>query len=183
MLRIVVILPTSQGFIFDGVTKYHRKEPCDTYGNDRPAKAERRHHRLYGKDQDQARGQDSPRRDRDVRPPAAAAWIAKHEEALAKPGALDKAKIAQNDPILPDVIDTYVAESEREIGRTKAQVLKAIKKFPLVEMLCSTIKSKDIIESLQSLTTQPQTVGNDASHLAAIFAIARPMWDYRLDDR
>lgn len=115
------------------------------------------------------------------RRPAAAAWMKKRERELARPGAIPAAKL--DDPILAKAIDRYIEESVKEIGRTKAQVLKAIKKHPIVEMPCSTIKSKDIIEFLQSLTSQPQTVGNYASHLAAIFAIARPMWDYRLDDR
>lgn len=115
------------------------------------------------------------------RRPAAAAWMKKRERELARPGAIPAAKL--DDPTLAKAIDRYIEESVKEIGRTKAQVLKAIKKHPIVEMPCSTIKSKDIIEFLQSLTSQPQTVGNYASHLAAIFAIARPMWDYRLDDR
>lgn len=116
----------------------------------------------------------------DRRPPAAA-WIKKRERELAKPGAVLLAKM--DDPTLAKAIDRYTEESVKKIGRTKAQVLKAIKNYPIAEMPCSTIKSKDIIEFLQSLTSQPQTVGNYASHLAAVFAIARPMWDYRLDDR
>jgi integrase len=116
----------------------------------------------------------------DRRPPATA-WMKQRERELAKPGVIDSVKSA--DPTLAKAIDRYTEESIKEIGRTKAQVLKAIKKFPIADMACSTIKSKDIIEFLQSLTSQPQTVGNYASHLAAIFAIARPMWDYRLDDR
>jgi integrase len=115
------------------------------------------------------------------RRPAAAAWMKKRERELAKPGAIDEIKAA--DPTLAKAIDRYTQESIKEIGRTKAQVLKAIKNYPIADMPCSTIKSRDIIEFLQSLTSQPQTVGNYASHLAAIFAIARPMWDYRLDER
>ncbi len=115
------------------------------------------------------------------RRPTATAWMKERERELAKPGVIDRVKSA--DPALAKAIDRYTEDSVKKIGKTKAQVLKAIKKFPIAEMPCSTIKSKDIIEFLQSLTTQPQTVGNYASHLAAIFAIARPMWDYRLDDR
>ncbi|WP_026380671.1 site-specific integrase [Afifella pfennigii] len=115
------------------------------------------------------------------RRPAAAAWMKKRERELSRPGAIPAAKF--DDPTLAKAIDRYIEESVKEIGRTKAQVLRAIKKHPIVEMPCSTIKSKDIIEFLQSLTSQPQTVGNYASHLAAVFAIARPMWDYRLDER
>lgn len=115
------------------------------------------------------------------RRPAASAWMKKRERELVKPSAIAGLKTA--DPTLAKAIDRYTEESIKEIGRTKAQVLKAIKSYPIADMPCSTIKSKDIVEFLQSLTCQPQTVGNYASHLAAIFAIARPMWDYRLDDR
>jgi hypothetical protein len=50
-------------------------------------------------------------------------------------------------------------------------------------MPCSSIKSKDIVEIRLSLTAKPQTVGNYASHLAAIFAITRLMWDYRREEQ
>lgn len=62
----------------------------------------------------------------------------------------------------------------------QGKVLRAIKNYPPAEMRGSQIKSKDIIEFLQSLTAQPQTVGNYASHLAATFAIMRPMWNHHL---
>ncbi len=112
------------------------------------------------------------------RRPVATSWIKKRE--LAKPGAISTFKAA--DPPLAKAIDRYTEESLKEIGRTKAQILRAIKNYLIAEMPCSVIKSKDIIEFLQSLTGQPQTVGNYASHLAAVFAVARPMWDYRLSN-
>lgn len=71
----------------------------------------------------------------------------------------------------------------KDIGRTRAQVLRTISTYPIAALRCSTMKSKDIIEFLQSLPGQPQTVGTYASHLASIFAIARPMWDFPLDDQ
>lgn len=116
------------------------------------------------------------------RRPAAAAWISKRERELSKPGAVAKSR--NDDPTtLAKVIDRYVEESVKGVGRTKAQVLKAIKEYDIANMPCSSIKSKDIVEFLQSLTAKPQTVGNYASHLGAIFAIARPMWGYRLDEQ
>lgn len=116
------------------------------------------------------------------RRPAAAAWISKRERELSKPGAVAKSK--NDDPTtLAKVIDRYIEETVKEIGRTKAQVLTAIKNYDIANMPCSSIKSKDIVEFLQALTSKPQTVGNYASHLAAIFAIARPMWGYRLDEQ
>lgn len=103
------------------------------------------------------------------RRPAAAARISKRERELSKPGAVAKSK--NDDPTtLAKVIDRYTEETIKDIGRTKARVLAAIKKY-------------DIVEFLQSLTAKPQTVGNCASHLGAIFAIGRPMWGYRLDEQ
>ncbi|WP_200844229.1 hypothetical protein [Rhizobium sp. 18065] len=115
------------------------------------------------------------------RRPAAAAWISKRERELSKPGAV--ANVAAADPSLAKTIDGYTEESFRAIGRTKAQILKAIENDDIAIMPCSSSKSRDIIELLPSLTAKPQTVGNSASHLAAIFAIARPMWDYRLEEQ
>ncbi|RVM02270.1 integrase [Sinorhizobium meliloti] len=115
------------------------------------------------------------------RRPAATAWMKKRERELAIPGAI--AGAVAIDPTLAKAIERYTEESIKEIGRTKAQVLRTIKNYDIAKRPCSTIKSKDIIEFLQSLTGKPQTVGNYASHLAAIFAIARPMWDYRLDEQ
>ena len=115
------------------------------------------------------------------RRPAATAWIRKREKELAKPGALEELNVS--DPPLSKAIERYTEETVKDIGRTKAQVLRTIATYPIADLPCSTIKAKDIIEFLQSLPGQPQTVGNYASHLASIFAIARPMWDFRLDDR
>lgn len=70
------------------------------------------------------------------------------------------------------MIDRYTEETIREIGRTKAQVLMAIKNYDIANMPCSSIKAKDIVEFLQSLTAKPQSGGNYASHQGAMFAIA-----------
>ncbi|MCQ1853763.1 site-specific integrase [Neorhizobium galegae] len=115
------------------------------------------------------------------RRPAAVAWMKKRERELAKPGAIAGAIAV--DPTLAKAIDRYTEESIKDIGRTKTQVLKTIKNYDIANMPCSTIRSKDIVAFLQSLTAKPQTVGNYASHLGAMFAIARPMWDYRLDEQ
>ncbi|WP_395451108.1 tyrosine-type recombinase/integrase [Aminobacter sp. UC22_36] len=112
---------------------------------------------------------------------AAAAWLEKRETELAKPGALEQIKAG--DPTLDKVIDRYIEESEKEIGKTKAQVLRAIKEFPIAKMHCSQIGRAEIVEFAQEkLATgvEPQTVGNYLSHLGAIFSIARPAWKYPL---
>ena len=112
---------------------------------------------------------------------AAAAWLEKRETELAKPGALEREKTP--DPTLASVIDRYTEESVKDIGRTKTQVLRAIKRYDIANQQCSTITSADIIVFANQLVSKvtPQTVGNYLSHLAAVFAIARPAWGYQLD--
>lgn len=111
---------------------------------------------------------------------AASAWMKRREGELARPGAIER--IHGDDPPLSVVIDRYTDESEKEIGRTKAQVLKAIKNHDIANKPCSTITSTDIVAFAQALSTAPQTRGNYLSHLGAVFAIARPMWGYPLDE-
>ncbi len=108
---------------------------------------------------------------------AAKAWLARRETELSEQGGFDRSK----DVKLADVIDRYVRESEREIGRTKAQVLAKIKEFEIADLRCSEIKSQQIVEFARSLKVQPQTRANYLSHLSAIFRVARPLWGYSLD--
>jgi hypothetical protein len=56
---------------------------------------------------------------------AAAAWLKRREEELSK----------------PDAIDRYTAESRKKIGRTKAQVLAAIKGYDIADRPCVDIRS------------------------------------------
>jgi len=112
---------------------------------------------------------------------AAAAWLEKRETELARPGALEREKAP--DPTLASVIDRYTEESVKDIGRTKTQVLRAIKRYDIANQQCSTITSADIIAFANQLVSKvtPQTVANYLSHLAAVFSIARPAWGYQLD--
>lgn len=87
---------------------------------------------------------------------------------------------------LADVIDSYVKESMKKIGKTKAQVLNTIKSYDLADKRCDQITSQDIVAFAQELHERPglgsaATVQNYLSHLSAIFAIARPMWGIPLD--
>ncbi len=115
------------------------------------------------------------------RRPAAAAWLKKREAELQAPGAIARARI--EDPTLGAVIDRYIAESRRTLGKTKAQVLRAIKGFDLAEKRCSQIGSAEIVAFAQELSNgrQPQTVGNYLAHLGTVVALARPAWGYPLD--
>jgi integrase len=108
---------------------------------------------------------------------AAKAWVARRETELSDPGAFDR----KNDVKLADVIDRYTRESERQMGRTKTQVLAKIKEYEIADLRCSEITSPRLLEFAKSLKVQPQTRANYLSHLAAIFRVARPLWGYPLD--
>jgi integrase len=109
----------------------------------------------------------------------AQAWLKKRETELAAPDALD----CPDDPPLSLVIERYIAESKRELGRTKLQVLGAIKADALAELHCSEIDSPAILAFARRLKCKPQTVASYLSHLGAVVAIARPAWGYPLDQQ
>src|SRR4029077_9702240 len=112
---------------------------------------------------------------------AASAWMARRETELREPGALERIRNADNDPPLRQAIDVYVAENERTIGRTKAQVLRSIKGYDIADMRCSKITSADVVQFVKSIPASPATRQNYLGHLGAIFAIAKPAWGYPLD--
>jgi integrase len=110
---------------------------------------------------------------------AAKTWMLRREAALSQPGAIEA--LARTDPTLSEAIDLYLADTKREPGKTKSQVLRSIKRMPIGAMKCSAITSADVVNFAKSLTGQPQTVGNYIAHLASIFAVARPAWNVPLD--
>jgi integrase len=117
----------------------------------------------------------------------AAAWIEKREEDLAKPGALEElptGALRHKTVTLGDAIDRYIEDSARDLGRTKAQVLKSLKDYDIAGKPCASIGSADLVafakQKLKSGVT-PQTVANYLSHLSAIFTLAGPAWNYPLD--
>lgn len=110
---------------------------------------------------------------------AAKAWLSRRETELASPGGLERAP----DPKLGAIIDRYIRESKKAIGRTKAQVLATIKTYDIADLTASKITSAEIISFAQALPVSPQTVQNYLSHLSAVFAIARPAWGYPLDQQ
>lgn len=112
---------------------------------------------------------------------AANAWMVRREDELSKPGAVERQRQKDNDPKLGTVIDRYIAESERRIGRTKAQVLRTIKGYDIADLRCSHITSADVVRFVQALPTSPATRQNYLSHLSAVFKLARPAWGYPLD--
>jgi len=115
---------------------------------------------------------------------AAVVWLEKREEELRKPGELSRASRPQ--PTFADAIDKYIASSIKAIGRTKAQVLRAVRAFPIAGMECRAIKSTHVVEFAEALLKsgrKPQTVGNYLSHLQSVFVVARPAWAYDLDEQ
>ena len=117
----------------------------------------------------------------------AVAWMKKREVELAKPDALEKLKQqAGSGKTLTDAIDRYTAETNKQIGKTKAQVLNSIKAYDLADLDCDAVTSQEIVTFAKQLLDggrQPSTVGNYISHLSAIFQIARPAWGYPLDEK
>jgi len=107
---------------------------------------------------------------------AAVVWLQRRETELSEPGAMER----KDDPPLRDVIDQYIAESEKVIGRTKAQVLRSIKEMDVAELRCSKITSSDLVAMVRALKVEPSTRQNYLSHLGAVFSIARPAWGYPL---
>lgn len=110
---------------------------------------------------------------------AATAWLRKREAELHAPGGLEKAKVA--DPTLAEVVDRYLETSQREIGRTKAQVLRSVKALPIGAMTCSAITAQDWTTMAEGIDAKPQTRQNYLSHLASVAAVAKPLWGYNLD--
>lgn len=119
------------------------------------------------------------------REPAARAWMQRREAELRRDGGIEAALAKRAaGQTLADAIDRYIAESERQIGRTKAQVLRTIKAADIGGMDCERIGSQEIVALARELIdggVSPQTAANYLSHLASVFRIARPAWGIPLD--
>jgi integrase len=109
---------------------------------------------------------------------AATAWIKRREHELSEPGGIPQAKIT--DPTLGEAIDRYVAESRKESGPTKAQVLRTIRSQPVAELRCSELTPAEIGAWMRWMGEgrDASTVGNYASHLATVLETARRGWGW-----
>lgn len=70
-------------------------------------------------------------------------------------------------------IDRYIQQSRHEMGKTKAQVLGAVKNFAIADLDCLDIRPSDVVDFATELGgggRQPQTV-LDLSHLGSVFAL------------
>lgn len=103
----------------------------------------------------------------------------KKKEDLAKPGGLERAIAAKAGALrskLGDAIDRLVAESERELKETKAQVLRSLREDSIADMACEDIRSDHIVDLAKRLLNgdrEPSTVGNYVSHLSSVSTVAR----------
>ena len=84
---------------------------------------------------------------------AASAWMEKRETELAKPGALERQNMP--DPKLSTVIDGYIKELIKDIGRTKAQVLATIKEYDIADLKCSEVTSEQLVPSPRNCRFNP----------------------------
>jgi integrase len=88
---------------------------------------------------------------------------------------------------LGDAIGRYVEDSMRQIGGTKAQVLKTIRdEYSIAEMRCDQITAPHIVAFARELhqrpgVNSPATVMNYLSHLSAVFTHAPALWGLPLD--
>lgn len=115
---------------------------------------------------------------------AAKNWHAKPVTEITAASA-DMTAIKSKGKTLSAAIDLYITESVKEIGRTKAQVLRSVREYDIADKYCAYIESHDIVQFVRELgtTRTPATVGNDMSHLGAIFAVAKPAWGIPLDQQ
>ncbi|MDD9923508.1 MAG: site-specific integrase [Boseongicola sp.] len=119
----------------------------------------------------------------------AEAWAKKRESEIDAEIAAGRTpkKRSEMRVTLGDAIDKYVDESMREIGGTKAQVLRTIRnEYPIAEMRCDRITAPDIVAFARELHQRPgvgspATVMNYLSHLSAVFTHAPALWGFQLD--
>lgn len=114
----------------------------------------------------------------------AAAWIKKTEKALAKPGAIEAIVARQPQMTVGQGIDRYVKEKRTAIGRTKAQVLRAIHAYDIAAVGLPALRSSHIVTFARELAEAglaPSTVGNYLSHLSAVLGVARAAWGVEVD--
>lgn len=111
----------------------------------------------------------------------AVAFLKVRESELKSEGGVERART--RGITIAGLIDKYVRESRKDIGRTKAQVLEAVKRYDIGDVQAVDISSRHVVKFAQELsrTVKPQTVGNYLSHLGAVLRLARPVWGIDID--
>ncbi|SPJ29588.1 hypothetical protein [Falsiruegeria mediterranea] len=116
----------------------------------------------------------------------AEAWHIKRMKEIKALGD-DLSTLRRKNRTLSTAIDKYLADTNERIGKTKKQVLETIRdEYDISEMNANDIQSADIVDFLRLVSARdgvgsPATVLNYASHLAAVFRIAKPAWGIPLN--
>ncbi|HEP8462368.1 TPA: tyrosine-type recombinase/integrase [Pseudomonas aeruginosa] len=116
---------------------------------------------------------------------AAQNWLKRREAELAAPGAIERAN--RKGVSVREMIKQYLEEygKLRPLGRTKEATLQAIAATWLGDVVDRDLTSQVLVEyamdRIEKGGVQPQTVGNDLSHLGAVLTVARPAWGYEVD--
>jgi len=108
-------------------------------------------------------------------------WLARRRHEMSQPGAIEKAQAPQG--TLSAAIDLYTSDVSA-IGRTKAQVLRSLKDYPISEMNISAIRAHHVVELARQLSDgsrQPQTVQNYLSHIGGVFSVATSAYGFEVD--
>lgn len=121
---------------------------------------------------------------------AAEAWAKRREVELEDPAALLRAQRGGS-VSLSEMIERYIAERDpaKPMGKTKAATLRAVAASPLGELVEPELTSQALVDyvlwrmSEDGGNVQPQTAGNDLSHISAVLSIAKPAWGYDVDGR
>lgn len=86
-----------------------------------------------------------------------------------------------------DAIDRYLADHGDAIGKTKAQVLRTLRaEYDIADTPAQDVTSGDLVDLFRQIAARPDvgsasTVLNYASHLRAVFAVARTAYGIPLD--
>lgn len=108
-------------------------------------------------------------------------WLEKREAELKSPGGLDRAKRPTG--TLGDAIGKYTSDITR-IGKTKAQVLRAVLEYDIAEKPLSDLRPDDLVALARELKAggrQASTVLNYISHIGGVISVARSAWGYDVD--
>jgi len=102
-------------------------------------------------------------------------WIKRTEKTL---DGVVPISFAMRHATVASVIERYLGETRRKVGRTKAQCLRTIAAMDFGSQKAVDADQAKVIDLMATLrqTLQPQTVANHIAHLSSIYTIARPAY-------
>ncbi len=116
---------------------------------------------------------------------SAKAWVKRIEREF------DEGRVRQksNSTTVSSLVD-LVSSKQRDMGKTKAQVLKTIKSFAIADYEVTSLKSADLVEFATQVAEgmhgpqarSPATTANYLSHLTSCLCLAEPGFDIPFDD-